>query len=67
MIAIFIILYIICTAFAFGSTSKLVEISDIFDNEYDIFIIIIFAFLVVSPILNLIPTIICIYYLTKNH
>ena len=65
--AIFIILYIICTTFAFGSTIKLIEISDIFVNEYDIFIIIIFAFLIVLPVLNLIPIIICLYYLTKNH
>ena len=65
--AIFTILYIICTTFAFGSTLKLVEISNIFDSEYDVFIIIIFAFLIISPILNLIPTIICLYYLTKNH
>ena len=67
MMVIFIILYIICVTFAFGSTLKLVEISDIFDSEYDVFIIIIFAFLIISPILNLIPTIICLYYLTKNH
>ena len=67
MMLIFIILYIICVVFAFGSTLKLVEISDIFDNKWDIYIIVIFTFLIMSPILNLIPIIICLYYLTKNH
>ncbi len=67
MMEIFIILYIICVTFAFASTIKLIEISDIINNKYDIFILIIFVFLIASPILNLIPTILCLYYLTKNH
>ena len=67
MMAIFTILYIICVTFAFGSTLKLVEISDIFDNKWNIFIIVIFAFLIMSPILNLIPTVICLYYISKQN
>ena len=63
---IFVLIYLICLCTAFASTLELVSISEIFNNKYTMFIIVIFAFLIVIPLLNLIPIIIYLYYLNKT-
>ena len=65
-IFIFIFIYVILVCFAFASTTGLVEVSEIFYDKYRMFIIVIFSFLIVIPLLNIIPIILYLYYLNKT-
>ena len=61
-----IFIYVILVCLAFASTAGLVEVSKIFNGKYALFIIVVFSFLVIIPLLNSIPIIIYLYYLNKT-
>ena len=61
-----ILIYLILVCLAFASTLGLIEVSKIFNDKYALFIIVVFSFLVIIPLLNLIPIIIYLYYLNKT-
>ena len=65
-IFIFIFIHVILVCSAFASTAGLVEVSEIFYDKYGMFIIVIFSFLIVIPLLNIIPIILYLYYLNKT-
>ena len=63
---ILITIYIILVSFAFTSTLGLVGDTDIFNTKYYVLLITMFALLIVTPILNIIPIVIYILVLIRQ-
>ena len=63
---ILITIHIILVSFAFASTLGLVSNTDIFNTKYDALLIAMFALLIVTPILNIVPIVIYIIVLIRQ-
>ena len=63
---ILITIHIILVSFAFALTLGLVGDTDIFDGKYYALLIAMFALLIVTPILNIIPIIVYLVLINKN-
>ena len=63
---ILITIHIILVSFAFALTLGLVGDTDIFNTKYNALLIAMFALLIVTPILNIIPIIVYLVLINKN-
>ena len=63
---ILITIHIILVSFAFALTLRLVGDTDIFNTKYYVLLITMFALLIVTPILNIIPIIVYLVLINKN-
>ena len=63
---ILITIYIILVSFAFALTLGLVGDTDIFNTKYNALLIAMFALLIVTPILNIIPIIVYLVLINKK-
>ena len=63
---ILITIHIILVSFAFALTLGLVGDTDIFNTKYNALLIAMFALLIVTPILNIIPIVIYILVLIRQ-
>ena len=63
---ILITIHIILVSFAFALTLRLVDDTDIFNTKYNALLIAMFALLIVTPILNIIPIVIYILVLIRQ-
>ena len=63
---ILITIHIILVSFAFVLTLGLVDDTDIFNTKYNALLIAMFALLIMTPILNIIPIIVYLVLINKN-
>ena len=63
---ILITIHIILVSFAFALTLGLVGDTDIFNTKYNALLIAMFALLIVTPILNIIPIIVYLILINKK-